>query len=163
MFKLITWPADHKGLTMRNLNLICLFVLTCLLSQIVLASQIYRVVDEQGRVSYSDQPSANSKQIEISIQTPNRQLHRVKSVYDGDTIILENGDSVRLLGVNTPEIEGRFRQDEPGGIAAKIWLKNELKDWHRESHKNHGRLEQYSNHRGTPPQLISAMPIWSLW
>ena len=146
MFKLITWPADHKGLTMRNLNLICLFVLTCLLSQIVLASQIYRVVDEQGRVSYSDQPSANSKQIEISIQTPNRQLHRVKSVYDGDTIILENGDSVRLLGVNTPEIEGRFRQDEPGGIAAKIWLKNELKDgkvfleYDKEKHDHYQRL-----------------------
>ncbi len=146
MFKLIAWPSGHKGLTIHNLNQICLFGLMCLLSQIALASPIYRVVDEQGRVSYSDRPSANSKQIEISIQTPNRQLHRVKSVYDGDTIILKNGDRVRLLGVNTPEIEGRFRQDEPGGIAAKVWLQNQLKngkvflEYDKEKHDHYQRL-----------------------
>lgn len=146
MFKLIILPASYKSTTIRNLNQICLFFLMYLLSQIVLASEIYRVVDEQGRVSYSDQPTANSTQIEVSIQTPNRQLHRVKSVYDGDTIILKNDDRVRLLGVNTPEIEGRFRQDEPGGIAAKAWLQNQLKngkvflEYDKEKHDHYQRL-----------------------
>lgn len=31
---------------------------------------------------------------------------RVKSVYDGDTLTLENGKKVRLLGVDTPELKG---------------------------------------------------------
>ena len=112
---------------MKKIFLI-IFALLCLLSQMTLATQVYRVVDENGRVSYSDQPSVGSHALDVSIKTPNRQLHRVKNVYDGDTIILENGDRVRLLGINTPEIEGRFRQDEPGGIAAKEWLQDQLKD-----------------------------------
>ena len=105
-----------------------IFVISALLSQITLATQVYRVVDEQGRVSYSDQPSTGSQVIDVSIPSPGRKLRRVKSVYDGDTIILENGERVRLLGINTPEIEGRFREDEPGGLAAKAWLKDQLKD-----------------------------------
>jgi len=49
-------------------------------------------------------------------------------VYDGDTIILENGQRVRLLGINTPEIESRHRAAESGGKAAKEWLYNRIKD-----------------------------------
>lgn len=133
---------------MYHLKSFCLigFAIGCLLAQILFASQIYRVIDEQGRVSYSDRPSAGSKQIDVSIQAPNRQLHRVKTVYDGDTIILENGDRVRLLGINTPEIEGRFRQDEPGGLAAKTWLQNQLEnkkvylEYDKEKHDHYQRL-----------------------
>lgn len=115
---------------MLSLNKFYLIILVIsgLLSQITLATQVYRVVDDQGRVSYSDQPSAGSQAIEVSIPTPGRKLQRVKSVYDGDTVILENGERVRLLGINTPEIEGRFREDEPGGLAAKAWLQDQLKD-----------------------------------
>lgn len=130
MLSVIASLINHQivtTLSMKKTDLI-VFVLLCLLSQMTLATQVYRVVDKNGRVSYSDQPSVGSHALDVSIKTPNRQLHRVKNVYDGDTIILENGDRVRLLGINTPEIEGRFRQDEPGGIAAKEWLQDQLKD-----------------------------------
>ena len=115
---------------MLSLNKFYLIILVIgsLFSQITPATQVYRVVDDQGRVSYSDQPSTGSQVIEVSIPTPGRKLQRVKSVYDGDTVILENGERVRLLGINTPEIEGRFREDEPGGLAAKAWLQDQLKD-----------------------------------
>ncbi len=105
-----------------------IFVIICLLSQITFATQVYRVVDSEGRVSYSDQPSKGAHTIDVEIPTPGRKLQRVKSVYDGDTVILESGERVRLLGINTPEIEGRFRENEPGGLEAKAWLKDQLKD-----------------------------------
>lgn len=91
------------------------------------ASGIYRSVDAQGRVTYSDAPSANAQPVIITGQ-PSRQLHQVARVYDGDTIILEGRKQVRLLGVNTPEIESRHRSEEPGGVAAKKWLQNQLRD-----------------------------------
>lgn len=121
---------NHKILAMLSMKkfYLIIFVIICLLSQITLATQVYRVVDDQGRVSYSDQPSTGSLAIDVSIPTPGRKLQRVKSVYDGDTIILKSGERVRLLGINTPEIEGRFREDEPGGQVAKAWLQDQLKD-----------------------------------
>ncbi|MBW2615209.1 MAG: thermonuclease family protein [Deltaproteobacteria bacterium] len=38
--------------------------------------------------------------------------HRVKFVYDGDTILLENKSKVRYLGINTPEIDHKGRKNE---------------------------------------------------
>ncbi len=37
----------------------------------------------------------------------------VAHVIDGDTVILENGERVRLLGINTPELARENRQAEP--------------------------------------------------
>lgn len=91
------------------------------------AGEIYRSIDERGRVTYSDTPQAGSRQIPITGR-PNRQLQQVAHVYDGDTIILENGKRIRLLGINTPEIESRLRSEEPGGAAAKQWLQKKLQD-----------------------------------
>ena len=104
-------------------------VIHCLILSIVIstaaASEIYRSVDEKGRVTYSDQATRGSQQIQIA-GSSNRQLQHVARVYDGDTIILQNGKHVRLLGVNTPEIESRHQVEEPGGIAAKQWLQTQL-------------------------------------
>jgi len=99
----------------------------CFAASLVSAGEIYRSVDERGRVTYSDTPQAGSRQIPITGQ-PGRQLQPVAHVYDGDTIILENGKRIRLLGVNTPEIESRLRSEEPGGAAAKQWLQKKLQD-----------------------------------
>lgn len=104
-----------------------LFLLLSLAATAAPASGIYRSVDAQGRVTYSDTPSANAQPVIITGQ-PSRQLHQVAQVYDGDTIILEGRKQVRLLGVNTPEIESRHRSEEPGGVAAKKWLQNQLRD-----------------------------------
>ncbi|MDP1558220.1 MAG: thermonuclease family protein [Nitrosomonas sp.] len=105
-------------------------ILGSLFSQVVWSNQVFRTEDLQGRITYSDKPAAGSIPVEISVSTNthHRSLHQVASVYDGDTIVLKNGDRVRLLGINTPEIESRFRVDEPGGIAAKMWLKEQLEN-----------------------------------
>lgn len=104
-------------------------VIHCLILSIVTstaaATEIYRSVDEKGRVTYSDQATRGSQQIQIA-GSSNRQLQHVARVYDGDTIILQNGKHIRLLGVNTPEIESRHQVEEPGGIAAKQWLQTQL-------------------------------------
>ena len=91
------------------------------------ATEIYRSVDEKGRVTYSDRPSTGAEPVKI-ISQPSRQLYQVARVYDGDTIILEDKKHVRLLGVNTPEIESRHRAEEPGGVAAKKWLQTQLQE-----------------------------------
>lgn len=91
------------------------------------ATEIYRSVDEKDRVTYSDRPSAGAEPVKI-IRQPSRQLYQVARVYDGDTIILEDKKHVRLLGVNTPEIESQQRAEEPGGVAAKKWLQAQLQE-----------------------------------
>ncbi|WP_295623516.1 thermonuclease family protein [uncultured Nitrosomonas sp.] len=91
------------------------------------ASEIYRSVDDRGRITYSDVPSTGAKKLDI-ISQPGRHLHSVVRVYDGDTIILEDKKQIRLLGINTPEIESRLRAEEPGGVAAKKWLQAQLQE-----------------------------------
>ncbi len=91
------------------------------------AAEIYRSVDEKGRVTYSDRPSTGAEPVKIISQS-SRQLYPVARVYDGDTIILEDKKHVRLLGVNTPEIESQQRAEEPGGVAAKKWLQAQLQE-----------------------------------
>jgi len=88
-------------------------------------ADIFRHEDEKGKVSYSDQASTNAVAVELETKTY-RYKHVVKRIYDGDTITLENGDRVRLLGINTPEIESRHRQGEEGGQTAKQWLQDKL-------------------------------------
>lgn len=94
---------------------------------VIFATEIYRSEDNQGRVTYSDTASTGSKAVKI-ISRSYRHLHHVAKVYDGDTVVLEDGKHVRLLGINTPEIEGRQREEEPGGVAAKKWLQAQLQD-----------------------------------
>lgn len=101
------------------------FLILTLTAPVLPASGIYRSVDEQGRVTYSDTPSAQAQPVKI-ISRPSRHLHQVAKVYDGDTIVLEDRKHIRLLGVNTPEIESRQRAEEPGGTAAKKWLQKQL-------------------------------------
>jgi len=89
------------------------------------AADIYRSQDDDGNVTFSDLATVNSQPVITEVQ-PYRYLHSVAKVYDGDTIVLENGERVRLLGINTPEIESRLRQGEQGGQQAKLWLQKKL-------------------------------------
>ncbi len=73
----------------------------------------------EGKTYYSDQNRAGSRKLVIH---PGYSYHRVSRIYDGDTLFLENGQIVRLAGINTPEIEGKYRHAEPGGEQAKKWL-----------------------------------------
>ncbi len=101
-----------------------LLLLILLTWQSAAIADIYRIEDANG-VRYSDQPSAGATEIEVEDKIQ-RYHHRIKKVYDGDTIILENGERVRLLGVNTPEISSRYRRGEAGGKAAQAWMKEQL-------------------------------------
>ena len=54
-------------------------------------ADIYRHQDEHGNISFSDKPSEYSTLVETLPKTY-RYKHQVKRVYDGDTIILKNGE-----------------------------------------------------------------------
>ncbi len=47
--------------------------------------------------------------------------HRVARAVDGDTLLLENGARVRLIGVDTPETVHPDLPPEPGGAAASAF------------------------------------------
>lgn len=47
------------------------------------------------------------------------RLVKVAQVLDGDTVILSGGERVRLLGINTPEIETRYQSEQPLARQAK--------------------------------------------
>lgn len=116
---------------MNNRTKKCFFIYMiifgCLIMQPALSTEIFRIEDATGKVTYSDKATSGAEKVQLPNRTF-RHLQRVKNVYDGDTIILENGQRVRLLGINTPEIESRHRPGEPGGVAAKEWLLGQLKD-----------------------------------
>ena len=86
-------------------------------------AEVYRWTDGQGRTHYADRPAQGAAPLPIREETPFRI---VKKVYDGDTLLLDNGDKVRLLGVNTPEIQSHFRQGQAGGDDARRWLETRL-------------------------------------
>jgi len=50
-----------------------------------------------------------------------QNLHTVRWVIDGDTIVLENGRNVRYIGINAPEIAHENKKAEPfGKFASRI-------------------------------------------
>lgn len=51
---------------------------------------------------------------------------RVEQVYDGDTVRLTTGQSVRFIGVNTPEMNYKRGSPEVGALAAKQYVQSRL-------------------------------------
>lgn len=119
-----------------------LLLIGLLLQTNFLAADVFRHQDEYGNISYSDKPSANAPVIKPEVDSY-RYKHYVARVYDGDTIILKNGERVRLLGINTPEIEGRYRHDEAGGLTAKKWLQYKLQHGSVLLEYDQQRLDKY--------------------
>ncbi|GAB4255393.1 MAG: thermonuclease family protein [Methylomicrobium sp.] len=89
------------------------------------AVEIYRWRDERGQFHFSDKLREGAERLRL---TTDRSYQTVRYVYDGDTVTLTSGKKIRLLGINTPEIEGRNKSAEPGGEEAKRWLTQALKD-----------------------------------
>ena len=90
---------------------------------------VFRWVDEQGIVQYADRPahpSAELLQLQTAPGLPNTtsKTVRVIKVFDGDTLELEDGNKVRLLGINTPELPRRGKPGQAGGEAAHQALSN---------------------------------------
>ena len=53
-------------------------------------------------------------------------LSKVVRVIDGDTIVLLNGEKVRLLGINAPELGYKGALNDAGALAAKKFLKTRV-------------------------------------
>jgi micrococcal nuclease len=74
---------------------------------------------------------------------------RVKKVIDGDTILLDNGEQVRLIGVDTPETKHPQKPVERFGKEAYLFTKRMVEgkevrleyDWQRKD--RYGRLLAY--------------------
>ncbi|MFW5444162.1 MAG: thermonuclease family protein [Methylococcaceae bacterium] len=88
-------------------------------------ADVFQWVDNNGNKHFSDRPHPGSKILHIS---PGYTYYQVKKVYDGDTVLLTNGQKVRFLGINTPEVEGRHKLAQIGGKEAKLWLQQKLKN-----------------------------------
>lgn len=72
---------------------------------------------------------------------------RIKYVIDGDTVILAGGDHLRLIGLDTPEINHEGGPSEPGAEAARRYLVRLLHGagpypliYGRDRHDHYGRL-----------------------
>jgi len=88
-------------------------------------SKVYEWQDEKGIAHYSDKYNTDAKIVDIK---PGYGFYSVKTVYDGDTVQLDDGRKIRFLGINTPEIKHREKFAEAGGEQAKTWLINKLKN-----------------------------------
>lgn len=93
----------------------------CLLAMVpgILHAEVYEWFDQQGRPHYSDRRREDAKILNLR---PGVSYYQVEKVFDGDTILLANGQKVRLLGINTPEVAGRNKSAEAGGEQAKASL-----------------------------------------
>ncbi|HMV13139.1 MAG TPA: DUF4124 domain-containing protein, partial [Nitrosomonas sp.] len=74
---------------------------------------IYKSTDAVGRVTYSDTPTPDAKPVYLP-STSSLTLHEVTAVLDGDTIVLKGNQHIRLLGINAPETDTRYREAEAG-------------------------------------------------
>jgi micrococcal nuclease len=48
--------------------------------------------------------------------------HIVMQVFDGDTIMLDDHRKIRLMGVDAPEVQSPYRDEEPYGQESKAYL-----------------------------------------
>ena len=96
-----------------------------LLPVVVDSAEVYEWADAQGKHHYSDRRQHDNARI-LAVDV-GATYYEVEKVYDGDTILLKNGQKVRFLGVNTPEVAGRHKNAEQGGEEAKAWLQQRLR------------------------------------
>ena len=102
---------------------ILLVLLACLPGWV--NAEIYQWQDADGSRHFSDRPVADAKVVDIK---PGYGFYRVQTVYDGDTVVLEDGRKIRFLGINTPEVQHRDKAADAGGDEAKRWLIDKLKN-----------------------------------
>jgi len=53
-------------------------------------------------------------------------IHEVITVYDGDTIQIDDGRNIRLIGVDAPEVDSPYTRGEPFGEESKEHLRKLL-------------------------------------
>ncbi len=119
---------DNKRLP-KSINGYCLNFLVTLLISLCLsacaAADIFEWKDSKGSAHYSNRNQDHAKRLHIN---PGYGFYSIRAIYDGDTVQLTDGRKIRLLGINTPEVEHRGKNTEAGGEAAKAWLINKLQN-----------------------------------
>lgn len=88
-------------------------------------AEIYFWKDATGTSNYSDRPVAGADSVSIQL---GYVYYRIKTVFDGDTVLLDDGAKVRLLGINTPELESSKTNEEAVAAEAKQYLQSLIKD-----------------------------------
>jgi len=83
---------------------------------------IYRWQDNQGTVHYGDNPPKSARSLQDLSELSAAPYYRVATVTDGDTLVLEDGRRVRLLGIDSPEIPHHGQPGEKLGGAARRYL-----------------------------------------
>lgn len=119
----ITVPMQ-KSLLIRLLSLP--LVVTAFLASLCDSAQsneVFRWKDREGRTYYSDHAVEGAERTHIDAAPA---IYAVKGVFDGDTVLLSNGEKVRLLGINTPEVDSARKIGEAGGEEARLWLQQRL-------------------------------------
>lgn len=89
------------------------------------SADIYQWQDADGSKHFSDKSSPKAERVEIK---PGYGFYQVKKIYDGDTVVLQDGCKIRLMGINTPEVQHRDKAADAGGDEAKQWLINKLQN-----------------------------------
>jgi micrococcal nuclease len=83
------------------------------------------------------------------LSTSYAEIHKVRRVIDGDTLLLVNGDRVRLIGVNTPETKDPRKPVEYFGREAYLFTKKVVDgkevrfEFDRQERDRYGRLLAY--------------------
>ena len=68
---------------------------------------------------------------------------QVVHVIDGDTVVLDGGERVRMIGINSPEQETKQRSAEPYAMEAKLALEDLVKGSKVKVDYDHERLDRY--------------------
>lgn len=84
--------------------------------------------------------------VDNSVEPLNREKAKVEYAYDGDTIKLTDGRKVRYIGVNTPEIGGKYTNGECFGAEAMNVNKQLVSGQEVEMEKDISELDKYGRH-----------------
>jgi micrococcal nuclease len=101
---------------------------------------IYQWQDASGNRHFSDRVHSDAHTLNIK---PGYGFYQVKQVFDGDTIVLEDGRKIRLLGINTPEVRHRNEPAQAGGEEAKRWLIGKLQQRKVRLELDHEKTDKY--------------------
>ncbi len=109
---------------MRGRSRLTLFLAALLSAAPLFSAGVFRWEEGGGGVSFGDRPPPDAR--ELPHFSPERRLHRVAEVLDGDTLRIANGPVVRLIGVDAPELPRRDRPGDPGAERARDFLREQV-------------------------------------